>query len=125
MKRIIIIITLMAAGGFIYTNMNLQAVENLQARENNSDKQVKIKELENYTSSLIKGKVIKIMDEDEFRLQDESGKIKVYTGWKNTNTVSPGETVSLKGYLDPGILKEFYASEIIRENGERILLEKD
>ena len=95
----------------------------LLAFNDNGSKPVKISELEKYKPAQIEGKVIKIMDEDEFRVKDESGKIKVYTGWKNTNTVSLGEKIKIKGYLDPGIIKEFYASEIIRENGEKIILE--
>jgi uncharacterized protein YdeI (BOF family) len=85
----------------------------------------KISELEKYTVTHIKGEVKKILDEDTFRLEDSSGKIKVYTGWKNTNTVKVGETVTVKGKLDPGLIKEFYASEIIRENGEIVSLQSD
>ncbi len=85
----------------------------------------KVKELENYKDSYIKGKVIKILDEDEFRLEDDSGTIKVYTGWKNTNIVKKDEIVIVKGKLDPGIINEFYASEIIKEDGKKIELEAD
>ena len=81
-----------------------------------------IADLQNYTDTYIKGEVVKILDEDEFRLKDESGKIKVYTGWKNTNIVKKGETVTVRGTLDPGIINEFYAKEIIRENAEHIKL---
>ena len=69
--------------------------------------------------------MIKILDEDEFRLQDSSGRIKVYTGWKNTNLVKSGEKITVRGKLDPGIVKEFYATEIIKEDGEMIKFESD
>lgn len=85
----------------------------------------KISELQNYSDSYIKGEVIKILDEDEFRLEDSSGRIKVYTGWKNTNVVEKGEIVTIRGKLDPGIIKEFYATEIIRENGQILKLKSD
>ncbi len=85
----------------------------------------RIVELTPYADAYIHGVVVKLLDEDEFRLEDASGKIKVYTGWKNTNTVKLGETVTVKGILDPGIIKEFYASEIRKENGEIIRLESD
>jgi uncharacterized protein YdeI (BOF family) len=85
----------------------------------------KVSELEKYTLTHIKGEVMKILDEDTFRLKDSSGKIQVYTGWKNTNIVEVGETVTVKGKLDPGLIKEFYASEIIRENGEVVTLQSD
>jgi uncharacterized protein YdeI (BOF family) len=68
------------------------------------------------------GEVVKILDEDTFRLEDSSGKIKVYTGWKNTNVVKMGEKLTVRGKLDPGVIKEFYATEIVRENGEVIKL---
>lgn len=84
-----------------------------------------ISELQNYTDSYIKGEVIKVLDEDEFRLEDSSGKIRVYTGWKNTNLVKKGEKITVRGALDPGIIKEFYATEIIRDNGEVIRLKSD
>ena len=96
------------------------------SKENQPDISItKISDLQNYTIAYIKGEVIKILDEDEFRLEDSSGKIKVYTGWKNTNLVKKGENIIAKGKLDPGIVKEFYASEIIMENGEIIKLASD
>ncbi|MGC9341374.1 MAG: hypothetical protein ACP5E3_01595 [Bacteroidales bacterium] len=119
MKQIIRIISLFILAAFLPVGMAIQA------SNDNDNKIVKIVELKNYKTSIIKGEVVKILDEDEFRIQDNSGKIKVYTGWKNTNTVSLGEKVMVKGYQDPGLIKEFYASEITRENGEKILLDKD
>lgn len=96
------------------------------AQESDTDiESINISELKNYTESFIKGTVVKILDEDEFRLKDTSGKIKVYTGWKNTNLVKKGEVVTVKGKLDPGFFKEFYASEIIMEDGKKIVLQPD
>ncbi|ALO16824.1 hypothetical protein L21SP5_03209 [Salinivirga cyanobacteriivorans] len=96
------------------------------SQENQSDiKITKISELQNYTDSYIKGEVIKILDEDEFRLEDSSGNIKVYTGWKNTNVVKKGDKITVRGKVDPGIVKEFYATEIIKEDGEIIKLKSD
>ncbi|MEE4286590.1 MAG: hypothetical protein V2I31_10585 [Mariniphaga sp.] len=96
------------------------------SQENQSDIKITgISELQNYTDSFIKGEVIKVLDEDEFRLEDSSGKIRVYTGWKNTNLVKKGEKITVRGALDPGIIKEFYATEIIRDNGEVIRLKSD
>jgi uncharacterized protein YdeI (BOF family) len=101
-------------------------INNGYSQENQSDiKITSISQLQNYTDSYIKGEVIKILDEDEFRLEDSSGKIKVYTGWKNTNIVKRGERITVRGILDPGIIKEFYATEIIKEDGEIIKLKSD
>lgn len=91
-----------------------------------SDKNItNISELKNYQVSYIKGEVIRILDEDTFRLEDRSGKIRVYSGWKNPGIVSKGEKVTVKGILDRGLTREFYASEIIRENGDRVVLKTD
>lgn len=101
-------------------------VNNTYAQENQADTKItSISELQNYTDSYIKGEVIRVLDEDEFRLQDSSGKIRVYTGWKNTNLVKKGEKITVRGTLDPGVIKDFYATEIIRENGEVVKLKSD
>jgi uncharacterized protein YdeI (BOF family) len=65
------------------------------------------------------------LDEDEYRIKDESGKIKVYTGWQNNVGLKVGDNVTVKGYLDRGFFREFYASEITLQNGEIIILKKD
>jgi uncharacterized protein YdeI (BOF family) len=58
-------------------------------------------------------------------LEDSSGNIKVYTGWKNTNVVKKEDKITVRGKVDPGIVKEFYATEIIKEGGEIIKLKSD
>ncbi len=101
-------------------------VQNVNSQQMESDVNItKISELIRYTDSYIKGEVVRILDTDEFRLKDSSGKIKVYTGWKNTNMVKKGEIVTVRGIMDPGVIKEFYATEIIRENGEVVKLKSD
>lgn len=96
------------------------------SKEDNSSKNITlIDELKKYENTYIKGKVVKILDEDEFLIEDKSGKIKVYTGWRNTNMVVVGEYITVKGKMDPGLVKEFYATEIIRENGEKVELKGD
>lgn len=99
---------------------------NAYAQEKQSDiKITSISQLQNYTDSYIMGEVIRVLDEDEFRLQDSSGNIRVYTGWKNTNLVKNGEKITVRGTLDPGVIKDFYATEIIRGNGEVVKLKSD
>lgn len=118
-KKQLTIITIMAV-------LPMMMIQNASAQDKQADITItKISELQNYTDSYIKGEVIKILDEDEFRLKDNSGKIKVYTGWKNTSLVKKGEKITVRGTLDPGIVKEFYATEIIREDGEKIKLKSD
>lgn len=85
----------------------------------------KISDLRSYSEATISGEVFRILDEDEFRIKDESGKIKVYTGWKNNVRVKNGDKVTVKGYLDPGLIREFYASEITLADGKKIKLKQD
>ncbi|QFZ55041.1 cytochrome c maturation protein CcmE [Oceanihabitans sp. IOP_32] len=101
--------------------------QNAPTKEDDSNIEItKISDLKKYTSSYIQGSVIKITDVDEFRIQDSSKTIKVYTGWRNTNLVKTGQNIIVKGVLDPGFFfDEFYASEIILENGELINLAPD
>ncbi|HKJ90922.1 MAG TPA: NirD/YgiW/YdeI family stress tolerance protein [Oceanipulchritudo sp.] len=72
------------------------------------------------------GRVDRIRDEDEFTLRDDTGKIKIYIGWKNEMPVSVGETVTVAGRADddafPGMRPEIYARAIILSNGDRINL---
>lgn len=77
-------------------------------------------------SVTLKGKVTRILDEDEFRLQDETGSIKVYIGWKNQVMVDVGETVTVKGFVDDDLVDTFrpevYARELVREDGTVVTL---
>jgi uncharacterized protein YdeI (BOF family) len=101
------------------------AIPTVSEEDNSAKKVTLIDDLKKYENTYIKGRVIKILDEDEFRLEDESGKIKVYTGWRNTNMVEVGESITVKGKMDPGLIKEFYATELIRDDGEKTVLTPD
>lgn len=71
-------------------------------------------------SGTISGRVVAIIDEDEFRIQDDSGSVRVYVGWQNRVGVSVGETLTIAGMLDDDpwpIPAEFYASAITRGDG--------
>lgn len=95
------------------------------SHDNNEIVITNISDLRAYSEATIKGEIVRILDEDEFRIKDESGKIKVYTGWKNNIRVNTGDEVTVKGYLDSGIFREFYAAEITLQNGEKIILKQD
>jgi hypothetical protein len=96
---------------------------NSNANENEPRSAIsEISSLKNYTEAYIQGEVIRLLDDDEVLLKDNTATIRVYTGWKNPNALSLGEKVIIKGALDPGIIKEFYASKIIRSNGDVVHL---
>lgn len=77
----------------------------------------------------IQGEVTRILDEDEFRIEDDTGSVKVYIGWKNRVTVPVGETITVRGFVDDDLQARFrpelYASEIVRSDGSIITLNVD
>ena len=88
---------------------------------------VPIGDLERGMSATINGEVTRILDEDEFRIQDKSGSIKVYIGWKNRVSFPTGEKLTVSGFVDDDLKSyfrpEFYAFEIVRADGSVIKLQ--
>jgi uncharacterized protein YdeI (BOF family) len=116
-KQLVVFLMLMVSAVFAGTMIS--------SGDNKNEVITNITDLRAYTEATIKGEVVKILDEDEYRIKDESGKIKVYTGWQNNVGLKVGDNVTVKGYLDPGFFREFYASEITLQNGEKIILKRD
>ncbi len=88
-----------------------------------------IDKLEPGMSATIKGSVTRILDEDEFRMEDKTGSIRVYIGWKNRLLIPVGEKISVFGFVDNDLKSffrpEFYAFEITREDGTLIKLHQE
>jgi uncharacterized protein YdeI (BOF family) len=88
-----------------------------------------INEIRRGMSVNLQGEVTRILDEDEFRLQDATGSIRVYIGWKNRVRVQTGEKVMVRGFIDDDLADYFrpevYATEIVREDGSVIQLHHD
>lgn len=71
----------------------------------------------------VQGTVAAITDEDEFRLSDTTGDIRVYVGptWVPVDT---GEAVIVFGFVDDGLgPREIYAREITRADGTVVTLD--
>lgn len=87
-----------------------------------------IAQLRPYDTVRIEGVVERITDEDEFRIQDESGTVRVYIGWRNAMPVAPGERVSVVGIVDSrglgGVLREVYAFDITNAEGQVFTLQE-
>ena len=87
----------------------------------------KIENLERGSNVTLQGEVTRILDEDEFRLQDETGSVRVYIGWRNRVMVDVGEKVTVSGFVDDDLVSYFrpevYAREIVREDGSSIALD--
>jgi uncharacterized protein YdeI (BOF family) len=75
---------------------------------------------------VLRGEVTRITDEDEFILTDESGRIRVYIGWKNDLPVKRGDQVIVEGRADDdaifGTRPEIYARVLELADGTRIQL---
>ena len=86
----------------------------------------KIEDIQRGASVILRGEVTRILDEDEFRLRDDTASVRVYIGWRNRVMVDVGETVTVKGFVDDDLIDTFrpevYAQEIIREDGATVTL---
>lgn len=87
-----------------------------------------IEKLERGMSVSVRGEITRMLDEDEFRIQDSTGSVRIYIGWKNHVTIPVGETVTIRGVVDDdlesGFRPEIYADQIVRQDGTVIDLEK-
>lgn len=83
-----------------------------------------IGDLQRGTTVTVAGTVERITDEDEFRLADASGTVRVYVGpnWVPANV---GETVTVDGFVDNdfGPL-EIYARSLTRADGTVVTFDR-
>jgi hypothetical protein len=75
-----------------------------------------IDKLERGMSATIKGAVTRILDEDEFRIQDETGSIRAYIGWKNKMVIPIGEKIVVRGFVDDDLESYFRPEFNFRDN---------
>ena len=77
-----------------------------------------IAEAQRGTMVTVQGVVERITDEDEFRLTDASGTIRIYVG-PNWVPAEVGETVIVNGLVDDDLLlpQEIYARSLTRADG--------
>lgn len=87
-----------------------------------TEKITPIAEVERGTMVTVTGTVARLLDEDEFRLADQTGRIKVYVG-PNWVPADVGEEVTVHGFVDNGLRREIYARELIRADGTRVQFE--
>jgi uncharacterized protein YdeI (BOF family) len=77
-----------------------------------------IGDLQRGTMVTVQGTVERITDEDEFRLADASGDIRVYVG-PNWVPADVGEAVTVNGRVDDDLIgpREIYARSLTRADG--------
>lgn len=81
-----------------------------------------IEDVERGTMVTVAGVVERFRDEDEFTLRDETDTIAVYAG-PAMPMLSLGERVVVSGFVDDDLFfRELYAREIVREDGEVVVL---
>lgn len=84
-----------------------------------AEKITKIDDLRRGAFVTVRGEVTRWLDEDEFRIKDDSGSIRIYIGWRNRITLNSGEVVTVEGFVDDdGLRPEIYARRIIRGDGK-------
>ena len=64
----------------------------------------------------VEGTVERILDEDEFRLEDASGRIDVYIG-PNVLPANTGDRVTVRGIVDDDSSREIYARQLVMPDG--------
>jgi uncharacterized protein YdeI (BOF family) len=84
-----------------------------------------IAEAERRTMVTVQGTVDRITDEDEFRLTDASGSIRIYVG-PNWVPADLGETVIVNGFVDDDLVlpREIYARSLTRADGTVITFDQ-
>ena len=79
--------------------------------------QTSIADVQRGTMVTVTGVVDRILDEDEFRLRDGTGALRVYVG-PNWVPADIGEQVTVEGYMDNDIIfPELYARQLTRADG--------
>ncbi len=75
------------------------------------------------TAVTVQGTVDRILDEDEFRLSDASGRIDVYIG-PNLVPANPGDQVTVRGIVDDDFPIEIYAREMVLPDGSTVTFDR-
>ena len=90
------------------------------ALQANADDVMSIEQVERGGMVSLSGQVERILDEDEFRLRDDTGSIRVYIG-PNNMPVRQGDAVSVTGFVDDDLGPlELYAHSLTTADGETV-----
>ena len=78
-----------------------------------------IGDIQRGASVTVTGTVDRILDEDEFRLADETGRVRVYIG-PNQVPAQIGDEVTVRGIVDDDITLEIYARQMVLPDGTTV-----
>ncbi|MGP1253252.1 MAG: NirD/YgiW/YdeI family stress tolerance protein [Kiloniellales bacterium] len=82
-----------------------------------------IDEAQRGTAVTLEGTVERILDEDEFRLADATGRIDVYIG-PNMVPANVGDRVTVRGIVDDGLTRDVYAREMVLPDGSVVTFDR-
>lgn len=84
-----------------------------------------IEDAQRGTMVTLEGTVERITDEDEFRLTDATGSIRIYVG-PNWVPADVGEAVTVNGFVDDDLVgpREVYARTLTRADGTEITFDR-
>ena len=89
-----------------------------------ADQVTPIADVKRGTMVTVEGTVERITDEDEFRLTDASGSIRVYVG-PNWVPAEVGEFIIVSGFVDNDLgPREIYARTLTRADGSVVVFER-
>lgn len=121
------LVSLLLVGGALAAKASPPAVGGGQAQIGAGERKFnRIAEVKRGERVVLRGEVARILDEDEFLLVDDTGRIRVYIGWKNDLPVNKGDTVIVEGRADDdaifGLRPEIYARVLELSDGTRVTL---
>ncbi|WP_208351772.1 NirD/YgiW/YdeI family stress tolerance protein [Pseudaestuariivita rosea] len=82
-----------------------------------------IGDLKRNTNVTVTGTIDRLLDEDEFRMSDNTGSIRVYIG-PNMVPANAGDRVTVTGFVDDDLRKEIYARQMQLPSGETVTFER-
>lgn len=82
-----------------------------------------IGDIQRGTTVTVVGTVERILDEDEFRLADETGRIRVDIG-PNIVPANVGDEVTVRGLVDDDLRLEIYAREMVLPDGTTVTFDR-
>ena len=83
-----------------------------------------IKDVQRNQPVTVAGTVERFHDEDEIRLRDDTGSLRVYLGPRPT-ALELGQKIEVRGFMDGDLLmNELYARDIVTEDGTVITVER-
>ncbi|NSX54772.1 NirD/YgiW/YdeI family stress tolerance protein [Parasulfitobacter algicola] len=83
-----------------------------------------IGDLKRNSNVTVSGTIDRLLDEDEFRMSDDTGSVKVYIG-PNIVPANAGDQVTVTGFVDDDLRLEIYARQMQLPSGETVSFDRN